>query len=265
MKTNRARLIISIVCLVLALAIAGGAVYAWFVSHLTAKTNGFETQVTSGDVELTITLYHATSENGTDFKEGNEIILGSSDTAGKMDKYTPRTGNISGTTTAILIQLEVTYLSDGDYTISAHPQSKTALNADECTCADVAEADKPFHLFTEHNLLSNVVYFQQVTPKSSGADNKDFSLAEKSDEQKFVAFNDQTDYGNIEKDTVTLITENGVVAEKQVTYYFIFDYLPDNINNLYSYMLSQNGGGFDKATLNTTLDFNQDITLTIGK
>lgn len=240
MKTGKFRLIISIIALVAALAFAATAVFAWFYTSRTSKTNGLETQMTSGDVIYFRAIpYLAESDDGITYKlaDGKNSIL-------DMDDYMPRAGGITGSTTAIIIEMQYMVSVAGDFELNARVHSDSVYDG------------KDFTNFTENNYLSNAVYMQEMTSSDSGytfqsKEKKSFIseiFSGENDEEKKVS-------------EIHLNTYESLSPNIEYSRYYVMDYDPEYILGLYNTMIKIFP---DDATLNTRIEFKEDIYFTFG-
>lgn len=298
MNRSKLRLIMSVISLIAACALAIATVYAWFYTNETAKTDGIETQTTTGDVVyFNITAFYAESVDGKTFKyvpatdESNAAGDPSSqaaDSSGdfQMHPYRPRVGDSTGTTTAIILKMQFQISVDGDFELRA------CLNSDDVFAPN-------FGGFTEKNHLSNAVYLQELaTPDDEKTDSHleindtDYTVVDDT-QQTFLQVKNFSDtlseniknYNDnklkntkLDLKTYTNLKANDISNDKDYyVRYYIMDYKPDYISSLYNMMLSAtndetlnsfsdgDAASFKAATLNTTIQFKKDIYFTLGR
>lgn len=242
MKSGKFRIVSSVFCLVAAVLLAAFTVYAWFTSQTTAKTSGFETETTSGDVKLfAVNAYRATSADGKTYTKGDLIE------DARMEDYTPRSTGDTGSATAVILEIAISFNFDDS--------SKTLPLSASLTHDDVYKTDS-FDSFIEKNYLSNA-----ITLKSLEGDSKSTEYTVGNTNYSFVtgAFvGDGVEDGKIEKkqiiDNITYSTDTDYL-------YILMDYNAEYINALYSIMLKR---WPQDANLSTRIDFTPDIIFILG-
>ncbi len=263
MKKGKARLIFSIVCLVLAAIFAVFVCYAWFVQNLRADTDGVEAVTTSGDVkQFTVVPYLATTADGKTYNVETDEVLK------EMGDFMPRTG-ISGSTTAVLLKMQYEVTVSGTFDLDVR------VNHSDPYRNDSESFDEKENIWD--NYLSNVIFFQEATKTSADTSvTGDYTLQFTQSENTSVPVGRMTffeggfytgDYGEDTKLKSSVISmDEFEVASNQVdtliTRYFIMDYIDDNVMTFYSIILDMFNG---KANLSTRIEFNQDIYFTLGR
>lgn len=244
MKSGKFRIIASVCCLVAAIALAAFTVFAWFTTVNTAKTNGIETQTTSGDVvTFSVLAYQASSTDGTDYTLLDEEV----DT--DMKDYTPRTADFSGSDTAMILAINIKFNEN-------HSQNTYNLSA-QLNHTNTYPAPETFESFTDENYLSNAITFRSVVPKGNEANTYTLSTEDTNIYSfvKDVTINDKS---------VVFLKENNIAnieyEENAQTVYFVMDYNADYISALYTYMI----GKYTEATINTEIKFKHDIIFKLG-
>ena len=264
MKKPGVKIAFSVACLAAALALAVFTVFAWFTTNRRADTDGITSQTTSGDVDLKVTCYQMKSiENIVE----NDIITGlkytwekeltvNEQTNGepKMVPYTPRVNNNISVSTAVVLEIVVTFNTSGKYQLNA--SSTIANNAAFVVDGTFNKDDNIWY-----NYLSNAVVIFELGENTKQV--KEISTNVLS--PTLYSFYDKeiTDFTESKISTIPLKKDIEVTAPENHYhyYYFVMDYSVEPINQLYTYLTKSNVD----ANLHTNISFSDDIYFTVGK
>ena len=262
MKSGKLKIAFSSLCLVAALALAIFTVYAWFVENDKTKTNGIDTDITSGDVRnFEIDYYFATSEDGKAFTIGKKI---DPKLANKMmEDFTPPIAN--ETHTAMLLDFKLKFSKSGEYNLKAKTTHSGAYN--DVNSNGIIDFDE----YIQNNYLSNVVYFRHISESNiqpyvkftvdSNATKYNFIT---NAEGEIVYFNGENDDAkkNTSVDLPSYTVAEGTADGREHHIYYVMDYMTLQIDSMYSIMLQRYP---EKANLSTKIQFKQDIIIEIAK
>lgn len=258
MKYGKAKITFSIICLAAALTFAVFTVYAWFATVIRVTTGGIDAVIVSGDViSFDITYYYTSSEDGTNFQIGNEIKKNSNG-QWAMNEYTPRLDDNNASSTAVLIDIKLTFSNEDDFKLTAKATHGNEPYKNEWTYND----------YISKNYLSNVIFMQKIDSVSGNT----FSVSNTATHYNFITdFDEEIGYFNNYFDGdndsakknafIDLLTFNVSDIEKEYDFYYLIDYIPQQVSSMYAIMLQR----YDDATLTTQIEFLQDIFFEIGK
>lgn len=249
MKSAKLRILFSVICLVAAVALAAFTVYAWFTTRSEAEANLLDGTTTSGDItQFNVNTYYATTLDGHTYAKGEKTE--------NMKDYTPRHVGATGSETAILIELEMTFSEAREYQLSAvvrHSDPYPDWNSS-------SHDEQSFNKFIEKNYLSNAVTFRDAALNGDGL----YECDTRATLHTFYTVGEGYDGTDDDRKRVNKIDFNPMEItdiSQTKTVYFVMDYSVEYISSLYTIMLQKYP---DNANLSTQILFLQDITFTLG-
>lgn len=278
MKSGKAKILISVLCLAAALSLAAFTVYAWFVDFAKVDANGVDSVITSGDVlSFEIDYYYTSSTNGKDFDIGKKINDSNAQkgTIWNMPQYTPSLGNSGATTTGVLLDMKITFAKAADYKLTAKAMNgKYPYNAE---AKDGKDFRDDFDEYIGKNYLSNVIFLRNArlaagTNAESDLNGGKLNVDNSGIQYNFITHDDNNVYfdgkndeekKNSSVDLTTIYLSDKVINEyAKLHVYYLMDYMPQQVNSMYTVMLHL----FPyHARLDTTINFLRDIIFEIGR
>ena len=273
MKSGKRKLIFSTSCLIAAFALAVFTVYAWFVQFENVATGGIYSKITSADViSFEIDFYKTTLKDGAYTVEG-KIDKSKTDSLKWMPEYEPSFGVGSSKTTAVLADMKLRVSKTGPYTLKATTHSPVYVVEHSANPLDDLRR-------FEENYLSNVISMwrvKEVQLKTVETNEEikqvpdKFSETDIAEEYNFITAKDAggktfRNYFDGENDAYkksnqVVLYPCEVDEDETGHYYYLIDYMPEQISALYAIMLQN----FPAASLSEEIKFNQDIIFEIGK
>ncbi|MCH5163800.1 MAG: hypothetical protein J1F36_02155 [Clostridiales bacterium] len=296
MKYGKKQIIFSSACLVAAIALAIFTVYAWFTTNEKVRSDGINASIVSGDVLSFDVTYYNLTYHAPSKDENKELYYKVEDKVDryKFDKdddeeeeseapimpdYRPDFG-LYNETTAVLMDIQITFAKTGNFYLKLNTTSNEVYNSSS------------FKKYIEDNNLSNVVYFQEVLVDDNNSN--DFPLTTSSDDFKLSKGSQFTlkapEYSFLTKDNdiynyfdgledskkkdpsiefrgdtaKNYIVPTATGKETVYHFYYIMDYIPDQITSLYSLLLHFFSDETE-LTLSTPIIFRYDMLFEIGK
>jgi hypothetical protein len=226
------RLLNSILCLVLSLALFAGVCYAWFVASSDANIEGIFSGVSDPDIqEFSVNAYYLDYVNASDktqgYKKRSTTPLSQNSS---LDEY-----SFSGKCTALLVELTLTVKEVAEaYTYAVGVESKTSTDLQV-----VKDTNGNLDYFTW--FLSNAIYLQNAAYQKAS----NTYLASGSKTYSFV------EDVSLEKTSVIVLQGDAFAGQTNgysVTLYYLLDYKSDNIDTVLSALAVEHGGGLHTPT-----------------
>ncbi len=264
MKLQKSKIIISAVCLVLAVALAVTVCFAWFGFTKTSKINPWEAELIAPDAKISVKAYKLTKETDEAGKETGFYIAGeefANSAQNSMANY-----EASKLNTAVLFEVKFWVAeSAGTYRVTINRPKDTSedktrgveVNADK---TDPTDTTKPDFL----GLLSFAIGVWSATPVNGVAGKYELgetvatadAVAEDADDKKILV-NDINGTAFAGKPVPDESTNTNL--DSYSTAYFIMDYNESSLNNVFA-AVAQKGGG-----LSSTIQLKNDMTVVISK